>query len=213
MRTSAAAVSAWTLGNRTFDPSESGWSSSTMPLPLAVVATGASIDSASAATSAAAARAPPPATMTGREALRIASAARVTAWASRPGRRAGIGARTPLPGALEDVEGDLDVDRTRTGGREEGERLGDGLGRTLGGARALGGHEQVGQGPGGVLGLMEHADVGALEPGGHTGERMSIGRDSAYAVAAAVMTFVSPGPEVVMTTPGLPESRKYPSAP
>ena len=35
-----------------------------------------------------------------------------------------------------------------------------------------------------------------------------MGRDSAYAVAAAVMTFVSPGPEVVMTTPGFPETTK-----
>lgn len=70
---------------------------------------------------------------------------------------------------LEHVEGNLDVHGSGTGRVEHGERLGDGLSGAFGGAGALGGHEEVTHRPGGVLRLVEHADVGAFETGGHTG--------------------------------------------
>jgi hypothetical protein len=49
-------------------------------------------------------------------------------------------------------------------------------------------------------------------PVGTPGESTSIGCDSAYAVAAAVIALVRPGPLVVSTTPGSPPTRAYPSA-
>jgi hypothetical protein len=39
------------------------------------------------------------------------------------------------------------------------------------------------------------------------GETISIGTESAYAVAAAVAVLITPGPLVAMTTPGRPETR------
>ncbi len=41
---------------------------------------------------------------------------------------------------------------------------------------------------------------------------MIIGRDSQYAVPAAESAFSSPGPLVVMTTPGRPVCSDHPSA-
>ena len=74
-----------------------------------------------------------------------------------------------VPRSLEHVEGNLDVHGSGTGRVEHGERLGDGLCSAFGGAGALGGHEEAIECPGGVLRLVQHSDVSALEPGGHTG--------------------------------------------
>ena len=49
-------------------------------------------------------------------------------------------------------------------------------------------------------------------PVGMPGESSSTGCDSAYAVAAAVIALVRPGPLVVTTTPGRPLTRAYASA-
>ena len=49
-------------------------------------------------------------------------------------------------------------------------------------------------------------------PRGTPGETTRTGIESAYAVAAAVEMFVSPGPVVVTQTPGRPVTRAYPSA-
>ncbi len=74
-----------------------------------------------------------------------------------------------VPCSLEYVEGNLDVHGSGTGRVEHGERLGDGLRSSFGGAGALGGHEKAIEGARGVLRLVQHSDVCALEPGGHTG--------------------------------------------
>ena len=42
---------------------------------------------------------------------------------------------------------------------------------------------------------------------GIEGERISIGTESAHAVAAAVAVLITPGPEVASTTPGRPVTR------
>jgi len=49
-------------------------------------------------------------------------------------------------------------------------------------------------------------------PRGGPGEIASTGTESAYAVARAVIALVMPGPEVVISTPGRPQVRAYPSA-
>ena len=43
-------------------------------------------------------------------------------------------------------------------------------------------------------------------------EMTTIGIESMYAVPSAVTVFVAPGPDVTITTPGLPVARAYPSA-
>ena len=73
------------------------------------------------------------------------------------------------PLAFEHVEGHLDVDRSGPFGGEERERIGDRLRGAFGGAGATRGHEQVRQRPGGVLRLVQHADVSAFQADRHTG--------------------------------------------
>lgn len=79
------------------------------------------------------------------------------------------GRHAAVPGALEHVEGNLDVNGPGPRRGEHGERLGDGLCSTFGGARALGGDQQAVQCARGVLRLVQHSDIGALHPGGNTG--------------------------------------------
>ena len=73
------------------------------------------------------------------------------------------------PLAFEHIEGHLDVDGTGPFGGEEREGICHRLGGAFGGAGAAGGHEQVRERPGGVLGLVQHADIGPLQADRHTG--------------------------------------------
>ena len=50
-------------------------------------------------------------------------------------------------------------------------------------------------------------------PSGTPGEMTSSGRDSQNAVPIALIAFCSPGPDVVITTPGSPVCCAHPSAP
>ena len=82
-----------TARNRIDAPTDSGWASSTTPLPFTVVATGASSASANAVTSACASTAPPPAMIIGRPAALSTSAARRTAPGSARGAATGVQTR------------------------------------------------------------------------------------------------------------------------
>src|SRR5690606_37424444 len=109
--------------------------------------------------------------------------------------------RAAAPRPLQHVERDLDVHRAGAPAAEPGERLGDGVGGLLGARDAAAPGDEPVHRPRRVLHLVQQTEVGPL------GETTGGGCDSAYAVAAAVIALVSPGPLVVSTTPGRPLTR------
>jgi hypothetical protein len=86
------------------------------------------------------------------------------------GRRGGgPDPRAAAPRLLEDVDGDLDVHRTRARSAERGERLGDGVGGLVGAGDPAAPAHEVSHGGARVLGLVQEAEVGALGAGRHAG--------------------------------------------
>ena len=213
--TSTASLSAaadCSARSRTDAPTDSGWASSSTALPLTVVATGAPSASATARSGPAASTAPPPATISGLRARRSRSAAARTASAGAAGVGgcAAVGAG-PVQGASSTSRG-----------------ISMCTGRGLPVANAENAAATASAASSGEDTRRLHATIRSSAPVaslvscslprsepvpvGAPGESSSTGRDSAQDVAAAAAALSRPGPDVVTTTPGRPDTHAAASA-